>query len=76
MPAKKTLGILELLELFPDEESATKWFEDTRWPGGKRHCPHYGMGIIAITRQTLFLNLKVSVYNARSYTSHEEDQTY
>ena len=42
MPAKKTLGILELLELFPDEESATKWFEDVRWPGGNRDCPHCG----------------------------------
>ena len=30
-------------------------------------------GVIDITRQTLFLNFVVSVYNARLYTSHEED---
>ena len=25
---KKTLGIVELLEMFPDEASARKWFEE------------------------------------------------
>lgn len=39
---KKTLGIVELLDMFPDEDSARKWFEDIRWPKGKRHCPHCG----------------------------------
>ena len=39
---KKTLGIVELLERFPDEDSARKWFEDLRWPDGKRDCPHCG----------------------------------
>ena len=24
------------------EASAVKWFEDTRWPNGERHCPHCG----------------------------------
>lgn len=34
---KKTLGIVELLDMFPDEESARKWFEYVRWSGRKRH---------------------------------------
>ena len=28
--------------MFPDEASAIKWFEDTRWPDGERHCGHCG----------------------------------
>ena len=28
--------------MFPDEASAVKWFEDTRWPDGERHCGHCG----------------------------------
>ncbi|MDE2914259.1 MAG: IS1595 family transposase [Paracoccaceae bacterium] len=27
--------------MFPDEQSAVKWFEDVRWPNG-RHCGHCG----------------------------------
>ena len=38
---RKGIGILELLDMFPDEESAVKWFEKVRWPHG-RHCPHCG----------------------------------
>ena len=26
--------------MFPDEASAIKWFEETRWPDGERHCGH------------------------------------
>ena len=39
---KKTLGIVELLEMFPNEASARKWFEDGRWPDGERPCPGCG----------------------------------
>ena len=28
--------------MFPDEASARKWFEDTRWPNKERYCPHCG----------------------------------
>ena len=35
---------MKLLEIFPDEEVAGKWFEDLRWPNGERHCPHCGSG--------------------------------
>lgn len=27
--------------MFPDEESARKWFENLRWPNGEKHCPRY-----------------------------------
>lgn len=33
---------MELLEMFPDEESAREWFENLRWPDGEKHCPHCG----------------------------------
>ena len=39
--SRKGIGILELLDMFPDEESAVKWFEEVRWPDG-RPCPHCG----------------------------------
>ncbi len=38
---RKGIGIVKLLEMFPDEETAVKWFENQRWPNG-RHCPHCG----------------------------------
>ena len=40
--SRKGIGVMELLEMFPDEESAVKWFEDQRWPDGERTCPHCG----------------------------------
>ena len=39
---REGISIMELTEMFPDEASAIKWFEDTRWPGGERHCGHCG----------------------------------
>ena len=38
---REGIGILELLKMFPDEESAAKWFEKVRW-NGQRHCPRCG----------------------------------
>ena len=38
---RKGISIFELTEMFPDEESAVKWFENVRWPDG-RHCGHCG----------------------------------
>ena len=35
------ISLMELTEMFPDEESAVRWFVETRWPDG-RHCPHCG----------------------------------
>ena len=39
---REGISIIELTEMFPDETSAVKWFEDTRWPDGERHCGHCG----------------------------------
>lgn len=37
------ISLIELFELFPDEGTATRWFEDVRWPTeADRHCPHCG----------------------------------
>ena len=35
---REGIGIIELMELFPDEETVRKWFEGIRWPDG-RVCP-------------------------------------
>ena len=34
---RKGLSVFELFEMFPDEASARKWFEDVRWADG-RYC--------------------------------------
>ncbi len=31
--------VIELFDMFPDEEAARIWFEETRWPHGKVICP-------------------------------------
>ena len=35
------LSVIELVEKFPSEDSATKWLESKRWSEG-RYCPHCG----------------------------------
>ena len=34
--------MIDLFRMFPDEEAARRWFEETRWPNGERYCPHCG----------------------------------
>lgn len=38
---RKTISVMELNAMFPDEKSAVRWFEETRWPDG-RHCARCG----------------------------------
>ena len=38
---RKGIGIIELMEMFPDEDTARQWFEEIRWPAG-RVCPRCG----------------------------------
>ena len=38
---RQGISIMELCDMFPDEASATKWFEDLIWADG-RHCPRCG----------------------------------
>ena len=39
---RKGITMLELQQMFPDEESARKWFENAIWPDGERYCPRCG----------------------------------
>jgi len=39
---RKGISLMELTEMFPDEETATKWFEAIHWPNGERHCGKCG----------------------------------
>ena len=39
---RKGLSIFELQDMFPNEESARKWFESLIWADSGRHCPHCG----------------------------------
>ena len=58
---------MELFEMFPDEQTAVKWFEYLRWPDGVRDCPFCAH---TSTRQTP--NGKPMPYwcpNCRSYFS-------
>ena len=38
---REGISLIELTEMFPDEEAARVWFESTVWPSG-RHCPRCG----------------------------------
>ena len=38
---REGISLIELAEMFPDEATATAWFESLIWPGG-RHCPRCG----------------------------------
>ena len=35
------VSIQQLLDMFPDEQAAVRWFEEIRW-GEERYCPHCG----------------------------------
>ena len=36
------ITLLGLQQMFPDEETARKWFESIVWPDGERYCPRCG----------------------------------
>lgn len=38
---REGIPLVELFEMFPDNETAKKWFEDQIWPSGPK-CPHCG----------------------------------
>ena len=52
------INILELFQIFPDELSARKWFENTRWKY-KRHC--------GSARTKPIPNVKPMTYNCRDF---------
>ena len=39
---RKGISLLELMEMFPDEKAARRWFETIRWLDGERFCPRCG----------------------------------
>lgn len=39
---REGLTVFDLQRLFPDEPAAIRWFENLRWPDGKRDCPYCG----------------------------------
>ena len=38
---RKGLTLIEMVEMFPDDAAAQKWFEEQRWPDGP-YCPRCG----------------------------------
>ena len=44
------ISVIELFDMFPDEESARQWFEDVRWPGGERTCPRCASGNTSVVK--------------------------
>ena len=38
---REGITLVQLGDMFPNEDAARKWFEARIWPGG-RHCPHCG----------------------------------
>ena len=36
---RQGISLMELTEIFPDEQSAVEWFEALVWPNGERVCP-------------------------------------
>ena len=36
---RKGMSLVEIVELFPDDAAAERWFTETRWPDGP-HCPY------------------------------------
>ncbi|MDE0343443.1 MAG: IS1595 family transposase [Deltaproteobacteria bacterium] len=39
---RQGISLMELTEMFPDEQSAVRWFEALVWPNGERTCPRCG----------------------------------
>ena len=39
---REGISLLEIMERFPDDETAKKWFEETLWPNGQACCFHCG----------------------------------
>ena len=41
-PKREKISLYQFLQMFPDEEAATKFFENERWGETGRYCPHCG----------------------------------
>ena len=39
---REGISVIELFDMFPDEDAARTWFETIRWPDGTKWCPRCG----------------------------------
>ena len=39
---REGMSLVELVDMFPDEAAARKWFEEVKWAEHGKHCPHCG----------------------------------
>jgi len=62
---REGITIVELMDMFPTEEVATKWFESVVWPNG-RHCPKCGS---VKTREASHRKMPYWCTDCRSYFS-------
>ena len=74
MPAKapgrnhrESISLFRLTEMFPDEDSARRWFEVRVWPTG-RHCPRCGS---MRTHEASHARMPYRCTDCRSYFSVE-----
>ena len=62
---REGISLIELGEMFPDEEAARVWFESTVWPSG-RHCPRCGS---TRTHEASHAKMRYRCTDCRSYFS-------
>lgn len=62
---REGITLMQLADMFPDEESALKWFEDRFWPHGRR-CGHCGS---ACTVESAHAQMPYWCTDCRSYFS-------
>lgn len=39
---REGISMLEIMDMFPDDDTARKWIEEARWPDGLVYCPDCG----------------------------------
>lgn len=64
-PKREKVSLYKFLQMFPDEEAATKFFEDIRWGESGRYCPHCGS-----TRTSEVSNPKLPPYRCKDCRKH------
>ena len=62
---REGLTVVQLADMFPDEDTATEWFESQVWPNG-RHCPRCGS---TNTREASHAKMPYWCTDCRSYFS-------
>ena len=62
---REGISVIELGDMFPDEEAAREWFESHVWPNG-RHCPRCGS---TRTHEASHVKMPYRCSDCRSYFS-------